>query len=403
MKKVFKNYKSSLILLASMFIGLFIGLIFKEKATTLYPLGTLFINLLSTIIVPLIFVTISLSIAKLETNKVYKLLKNIVIVFILMSLVAVLVGIFSTKIYRFVSNNNTISLSTPVESINTDNNYLEKTVNMLSVNDFNMLLTKDNMIALIVISIIIGIAINRSKGNNKEIIKLLENGEHIIMEVLNIIMYYAPIGIAAFFAGMVGSLGAQIAVDYIKVFVYYTIIAVLFAIIFYSIIAKISGKSIRSFWKESIPVILCSLSTCSSASCLPINMSVTKKMDVKDEVSKTTLSLGTSFHKDGSVIDSVFKIMFLVYLFNSNISILQIIAVSLIATLLITAVPVGGGTISEMLIITLLGFPISALPILTIIATITDAPATMLNALGDTSASLLVDSLMKKDTNQKYL
>jgi len=90
--------------------------------------------------------------------------------------------------------------------------------------------------------------------------------------------------------------------------------------------------------------------------------------------------------------------MFLVYLFNSNINIIQVIIVALAATLLITAVPVGGGTISEMCIITLLGFPVAALPILTIIATITDAPATMLNALGDTSASLLVDKLMKKDT-----
>ena len=197
---------------------------------------------------------------------------------------------------------------------------------------------------------------------------------------------------------MVGTFGGLIAVDYLKVFIYYTIISLLFAIIVYSIIAKISGIDVKRFWTESLPVILCSLSTCSSASCLPINIAVTDKLGVKKEVSKTTTSLGTSFHKDGSVIDSVFKIMFLVYLFNSHIPLLQIILVALLATLLITAVPVGGGTISEMAIITLLGFPIASLPILTIIATITDAPATMLNALGDTSASLLVNKLMKKDT-----
>ena len=120
-------------------------------------------------------------------------------------------------------------------------------------------------------------------------------------------------------------------------------------------------------------------------------------MNVKDEVSETTVSLGTSFHKDGSIIDCVFKIMFLVYLFNANISIFAIIGVAILASLLISAVPVGGGTIAEMCILTLLGFPIACLPILTMIATITDAPATMLNALGDTSASLLVDNFMKKD------
>ena len=398
MKKVFKNYSSSLILLSSMIIGLLIGLIFKEKASVLTPFGNLFINLLSTIIVPLIFVTITLSIAKINPPNVLKLLKNIILVFVIMSLLAVFTGIISTKAYRFVSKTNTIELTDTNEVTVQNTKYLDKTINMLSVNDFNKLLTKDNMIALIVISLIVGIATHKVKEKGKEFVKLLENFENILMEVLKLIMYYAPIGITAFFASMVGTFGGLIAVDYLKVFIYYTIISLLFAIIVYSIIAKISGIDVKRFWTESLPVILCSLSTCSSASCLPINIAVTDKLGVKKEVSKTTTSLGTSFHKDGSVIDSVFKIMFLVYLFNSHIPLLQIILVALLATLLITAVPVGGGTISEMAIITLLGFPIASLPILTIIATITDAPATMLNALGDTSASLLVNKLMKKDT-----
>ena len=106
------------------------------------------------------------------------------------------------------------------------------------------------------------------------------------------------------------------------------------------------------------------------------------------------MSLGTSFHKDGSSIGSVFKIMFLVSLFGTSIDsfsdISLILGVALIATLLVTAVPIGGGTISEMLIITMLNYPIEALPILTIIATIIDAPATLLNVTGDCACAMLV-------------
>lgn len=397
MKKGLKNYKTSLILIGSMIIGLIIGLVFKEKATVLTPFGTLFINLLSSIIVPLIFVTITLSIAKIRPKIVAKLLKNIIIVFIIFSLTAVLIGVGSTKIYRFVSDNNNITLDNNIESNDDNSNILEKTIDMLSVNDFNKLLSKQNMIALIVVSMITGVATYKTKEKGKAFISLLESIQNILMEVLKIIMYYAPIGIAAFFASLVGTLGMQIATDYLKVFIYYTVIASLFALVFYSIIAIISKKSVKNFWKESIPIITCSLSTCSSAACLPINIACLKKMNVKDEVSETTVSLGTSFHKDGSIIDCVFKIMFLVYLFNANISIFAIIGVAILASLLISAVPVGGGTIAEMCILTLLGFPIACLPILTMIATITDAPATMLNALGDTSASLLVDHFMKKD------
>ena len=112
---------------------------------------------------------------------------------------------------------------------------------------------------------------------------------------------------------------------------------------------------------------------------IPVNTSCAKKIGVPDDIADTTIPLGTSFHKDGSIIGSVFKIMFLVYLFNANVSTSKILGVALLATLLVTAVPIGGGTISEMLILTMLGFPVAALPILTIIATIIDPPATMLN------------------------
>ena len=82
--------------------------------------------------------------------------------------------------------------------------------------------------------------------------------------------------------------------------------------------------------------------------------------------------------------------MFLVHLFQADASIFKIALVAIVVTLLVSAVPVGGGTISEMMILSMMGFPAAALPILTIIATIIDAPATVLNVVGDTSTSMLV-------------
>ena len=117
-------------------------------------------------------------------------------------------------------------------------------------------------------------------------------------------------------------------------------------------------------------------------------------MGVPDDIAETTIPLGTSFHKDGSIIGSVFKIMFLVCLFGTSLAttgdVLGVLGVALLANLLVTAVPFGGGTISEMLIITMMVYPVAALPILTIIATIIDPPATMLNVVGDSASSMLV-------------
>ena len=397
MKKFLKNYKSTLILLASIIIGTIVGLIFGEKATVLSPFGDLFLNMLLVIIVPLIFLTISTSIGKMKQPKrIGKILTTIILVFAFTSIVSVFVGIVSTKAFRLVDVKDEASIKEVLkgaeEITNEDVNFLERTVEAVSVNDFSKLLTRDNMIALIIFSILMGISINMSKGKGDKFLGILESANEVVQSFIKLIMYYAPIGLGCYFAALVGTFGGEIALGYGKTFLIYTIVSVLFYFIVYSFYAFIAGgkEGFVSYWKNILPATLTSLATCSSAASIPVNTSCAKKIGVPEDIADTTIPLGTSFHKDGSIIGSVFKIMFLVYLFNSDVSTLKVLGVALIATLLVTAVPIGGGTISEMLIITMLGFPVTALPILTIIATIIDPPATMLNVVGDSASSMLV-------------
>lgn len=397
MKKFLKNYKSTLILLASIIIGTIVGLIFGEKATVLSPFGDLFLNMLLVIIVPLIFLTISTSIGKMKQPKrIGKILTTIILVFAFTSIVSVFVGIVSTKSFRLVDVKDEAAIKEVLkgaeEITNEDVNFLERTVEAVSVNDFSKLLTRDNMIALIIFSILMGISINMSKGKGDKFLGILESANEVVQSFIKLIMYYAPIGLGCYFAALVGTFGGEIALGYGKTFLIYTIVSVLFYFIVYSFYAFIAGgkEGFVSYWKNILPATLTSLATCSSAASIPVNTSCAKKIGVPEDIADTTIPLGTSFHKDGSIIGSVFKIMFLVYLFNSDVSTLKVLGVALIATLLVTAVPIGGGTISEMLIITMLGFPVTALPILTIIATIIDPPATMLNVVGDSASSMLV-------------
>lgn len=138
----------------------------------------------------------------------------------------------------------------------------------------------------------------------------------------------------------------EIAFGYFKTFIIYLVVAVLYYFIVYTIYAYISGGmlGVKRFWKSIIPSTITSLATCSSAASIPVNISCTKDIGVSSDIAETTVSLGASFHKDGSVIGSVFKIMFLVYLFNGieDISVFRVMWISLVATLLVTAVPIGG-------------------------------------------------------------
>ena len=258
------------------------------------------------------------------------------------------------------------------------------------------LLSRNNIIALIVFSVLFGLSINLSKEKGKKLLDVLDSANEVLQKFIKIIMYYAPIGLGCYFASFVGMFGSSIAVGYLKTFIIYTLASLFVYFIIYSLYAYIAGgkEGFYKYWRNIIPPTLTALSTCSSAASIPVNTDCAKKIGVPNDIADTTIPLGTSFHKDGSIIGSVFKIMFLVYLFGTNTSIIKVLGVSLVATILITAVPIGGGTISEMLIISLMGFPIATLPILTIIATIIDAPATVLNVVGDSASSMLVTKLV---------
>mgnify|MGYP002093806486 FL=1 len=276
MKSFFKNYKSTIILLFAIIIGAIVGVIFKEKAAVLSPLGDLFLNLMFIIIVPLVFLNISTAIAKMAQPKRFgKIMVGIISVFIITSIVAVIIGLISTLPIKLVSTEDGEQIKSSLEEITSsdseeskdETSILQRTVNTLTVNDFSGLLSRNNIIAIIIFAIIFGIAAQMSGKKAKPVVDFLDSANEIIMNIVKIIMYYAPIGLGCYFASLVGTFGKEIAIGYVKTFVIYTIVAVLFYFIIYTLYAFISAgkKGVRAFWKNIIPPTLTSLATCSSA------------------------------------------------------------------------------------------------------------------------------------------
>ena len=401
MGKFFETYKQSIILLMAIVLGAIVGVVWGEGAGVLSPFGDLFLNLLLVVIVPLIFLTITTAISNMKQPKrLGKIMTNIILVFAMMSLVAVLIGFLSTYFISLVEVEDGAKIMSGLDmdelAVKEDLSILERTVEALTVSDFADLFSRQNILAIIVFSILFGLALNISGEKAKPVRDLLVSATDVVMSLLKIIMYYAPIGLGCYFAALVGTFGASIAVGYAKTFVIYTVVATLFYFLIYSLYAYIAAgkKGFKAFWANIIPATVTALATCSSAASIPANLQAAKAIGVPDDIAEPMIPLGTSFHKDGSVIGSVFKIMFLVCLFGTGIGTVagigKVIGTALLVTLLVTAGPIGGGTISEMMILVMMGYPVGALPILTIIATIIDPPATVLNVIGDTSGSMLV-------------
>lgn len=399
--KILKNYLQTILLIVAVIIGGVFGTLFPEQVMVVKPLGTLFINLIFMIIVPLIFFSISSSIAKMKHPKrLGKIMKWALIIFAITSAVSVTIGLISTYVFKPLSDSDmeliTNEMTLEDEGETSELNGIEQFVASITVDDFSKLLSKNSILPLIVFSVLFGVAAVLVGEKAEPMVKFLEAGNEIVMKMVTIIMYYAPIGLGCYFATTIADLGASLVAGYIRAFIGYTVLSVLYYFIIYTIQAWIAGgkKAVKDYWKNIVPPSLTALGTCSSGVSIPSNIIAAKKIGVTDDIAEMVIPFGTNIHKEGSLIGSVLKIVFLFCLFGRDMTsitmILAILGASILVGFLISAVPTGGGVISEMLILSLFGFPTAAIGILAIIATIIDAPATVLNVVGNTSSSMLV-------------
>ena len=405
-KTILKNYKGTLLLLLAIIIGGIAGVIFGPKAAIVKPFGDLFLNLMFTIIVPLVFFSIASAIANMNGMKrLGKIMGSIFLVFILTATVSAIIGFTGTTIINPLEGTDTslikqIMDSADVEQPTQDVTFLSQLVNAFTVSDFQLLFSKSNMLQLIVFSLLFGLATALAGERAKPVANLLAAASSVIMKVVSIIMYYAPIGLGCYFAAIIGELGPQILEGYLRAFVLYLIITVLYYFGFFTLYAFIAGgkNGIKVFWKNAITPSITAIATCSSAACIPVNLDAVKKMGVPSDIAETIIPLGANTHKDGSVFGGVLKIVFLFSLFGRDMtsfsSIVSIIAVSFLVGAVMGAIP-GGGMIGEMLILSVFGLPLEVLPIIAVISTIIDAPATLLNSTGNTVCAMLVTRLVE--------
>ena len=196
MKKFLSNYKSTIILLVAIIVGAIVGIVFKEKATIVKPLGDLFLNLLLVIVVPLIFLTITTSVSKMKTPKrLGKIFVTIIGVFVFTSIIAVLIGLLSTYFVKLVETEDGEQIRASLEQAVTDDKedteeltIADRTVQLLTVDDFYKLMSKENIIALLIFSVIFGIAMNMSGEKAKPVRDFLESANSIVHNIIKIII-----------------------------------------------------------------------------------------------------------------------------------------------------------------------------------------------------------------------
>lgn len=399
LKFILKKYCFPIILLISIFLGMITGWIFGSDISAIKPLGEIFINMLFTIVIPLVFFTISSSIANMSSlRRLGKILGYMLVVFGITSLIASIFMLIGVFIVNPVGNLNINLVDGVKETVNLSTSVVE----MFTVNDFSQLLSKNHMFPLIIFSIIFGVCVCLVGEDANPLKKILDVCSRVMMKFINIIMYYAPIGLFSYFACLVGDYGPALIGEYAKTLIFYLIMAVLYYAIFYGMyIYLVKGKNhVKFTFKKMFIPTVTALGTCSSLATLPTNLEAAEELGVSKDVRELVLPIGATMHMEGSSMASILKIAFLFTIFGESFSgvgtILVALLISVLSGVVMSGIP-GGGLIGELLIVSLYDFPLAAFPLIATIGWLIDSPATALNAVGDIPSTMMIDKILKKN------
>ena len=408
-KEVAKNYRFLAILIGAMILGAILGAVAPGAAKVINPLGQVFINMMFCIVVPLVFFSISGSIAGMQSKKrAGKILGTTVLTFVITGAICAVIMFLLMKIYPPVLEAWT---NVEAEEVGEHATMAEMVVNFFTASDFSGLLSRRAMLPLIVFSLLMGFATNAVEHGEGTFTTFLKSGTNVMLKFVNIITYYAPVAFFAIFANLMADYGPQlVAGSYGRALaLYYPLCFVYLAVAFplYALFGGGKGAA-KVMWKHVARPAVVSLGTCSSVATIPTNMDVAEETGISKDVAEMVIPLGATMHMDGSCFSCVMKIFFVCGVLGNQITLSQLPFIVLIAVLSsvgMSGVP-GGGYIGEYIICSIF-FPDAmelAFPILVAIGNLIDPPATMINSAGDYVVCFIVSKFVDgKDWLQKKL
>ena len=393
-KSVLKNYGFLAVMLLSMLLGCVLGWLLPEVAAAIKPLGTVFINMMFCVVVPLVFASIAGAVAGMKSmRRAGRIMGVTVAVFVVTGLIAAVIMFALMKVVPPVP---VPWQEIPSEEMGEYASVSELIVNFFTVGDFAGLLSRKAMLPLIVFSVLFGFAVNMAGGRETAVGKWLESLTEVMLKFVKIVTYYAPVAFFAIFADLVATYGPQIAGAYGRALAVYYPLCLVYLFTAFPLFARFGGgrRGVGVMLRHITKPAVVSLGTCSSVATIPTNLEAAEQTGVSRDVSEMVIPLGATMHMDGSCFSCVLKVAFVWGVFGQELSwskLLPVVLVAVLSSVGMSGVP-GGGYIGEYIICSIF-FPTQmelAFPILVAIGNLVDPPATMINSSGDYVASFVV-------------
>ena len=413
MKKFLKNYSFIILMLIGIVAGCVTGALWpvvegvSDGATVLEPLGTLFINMMFCIVVPMVFCSIASAIANMDNAKrAGKLMGATLGTFCVTAAIAAIIMYVVCRLIPLVPESYQA-----VEGVVDEPMTLgEMVIGFFTKPDFNELLSRRAILPLIVFAVLFGFGVQMSGGKETVIAKFLASATDALMNMVKIVSYYAPIGFFGFFASLVATYGPQLISDYSKTLLIYYALSFLYMFTMFPVYARFGGGkgAVKEMFRHLFKPAAVSFGTCSSVATIPTNLDAAEDTGISKEVANVVMPMGATMHMDGSSMSAIIKVAFLFGVFGKDFgtweAILAIV-VAVFSSVAMSGIPGGGGT-GELVLCTVF-FPDQlaiAYPIALALGNLVDPPATMINSAGDYVVSYIVERFVTgKDWLQKKL
>ena len=414
-------------------IGLLLGLLYGIFAASqgltsftsewISPFGKIFLNLLKLIAVPLVLSSLITGVASLsDTKKLSRIGSKTITIYIVTTAVAVTIGLISVNILQpgdTVPEDMKTKLQETYKSAASgrmeaaaevkDRSVLQPLVDMVPSNVFSSASNNRNMLQVVFVAIIVGIAlIQIPKNKGRPVLEFFEGINELVIKLVDNIMLVAPIGVFALIADTITSVAGDNLnniLELLSALGYYMLAVIIglilqMAITYTAVLKLFSKMDLKTFYQGMAPAQLLAFSTSSSGATLPVTMERCEdELGVSEEVSSFVLPLGATINMDGTALYQAVAAVFIAQTIGMDLTLgaqLTIVFTAVLASIGTAAVP-GAGIIMLIIILEAISVPSAGIALILGVDRILDMMRTVTNVTGDASVAVAVHSSESKN------
>ena len=401
MKQQKKKMSLAMQIFIALILAILVGLLIQNHAdfanSYIKPFGTIFLNLVKFIVVPIVLFSIMCGIISMsDIRKVGAIGLKTVCFYLCTTAFAVTVGLIGGNLFRGVFP--VVATTDLTYEAAASTSFMDTLVNIFPSN-FVSPMVEANMLQIIVMAILLGFSIILVGEKNIRVVNAFNDLNDIFMKCMELILKLSPIGVFCLLCPVIASNGPAIIGSLAMVLLAAYICYIVHAVVVYSLTVKtLGGMSPAKFFKGMLPAIMFAFSSASSVGTLPINMSCTEKLGAKKEVASFVLPLGATINMDGTAIYQGVCAIFIAACYGIHLTLPQMLTIVLTATLasIGTAGVPGAGMVMLAMVLTSVGLPVDGIALVAGIDRIFDMGRTTVNITGDAACTIVVSNLEEK-------